>query len=457
MIPKRSDPTRLAPHNAWILIGDAASFPTSKEITAMRAHARRGVYENLWTAPMNGARGDLVLFHFTAPRKAVSFVARLASDPFWDANIEVNAEGEVDARQWWAYTTGLIEIEPISFRQLSDAHGGSLILKGRSGKFITPDALAQLKFTATEPRLQAEVDQVVRAPTGIASLPEPALLTFDSWTQLASGALPLEASVSTYVVEPMFRFMNGLWEWDLFRPTLKPEHRVSTGYVDYVAIGAEPLLAVEVKLAIRRPNSGNWMDSPDFRQVRRYMDELDVPGILIDANSVLLIEPGGTRPAAEFSRASATADDLERIATLVYLAMNGKYGGTGAALANAAGEPKLFWVFMPGRRYPIVALRAASADSPAIQAMAVVNAPAFHELAQRFRGSDSCESVARDYLGGYVLDDHAVMTVIGGDARADFPEATHELLQFIGAAWVDRFRPIENGRAPLDRRVARRG
>lgn len=459
MIPKRSDPTRHAPQNAWILMGDAASYPTSRELAAMRADARRGVHENLWTAPINGVRGDLVLFYFTAPRKAVAFVARLASDPFWDASIEVSAENEVDARQWWAYTTSLIEIEPIGFGTLKAAHSGSLILKGRSGKFIAPEALARLTFTATEQRHQAELERVVNAPTGIADLPEPTSLTFEEWGQLASGALPLEAAVSTYVVEPMFRFLDGLWEWDLFRPALKPQYRVSSGYVDFVAMGAEPLLAVEVKLAIRRPTSGDWLDSPDFRQLRRYMDELDVPGILIDSKSVLLVRPGATRPETEFSRASATTDDLESIASLIYLAMNGKYGGTGAALANAAGpdpdEPKLYWVFVPGRRYPVIALRALSPESPALQAMAAINSPAFHEIALRFLSNDSCESVARDYLGGHLLDEHAFMTVVGGDTYEDLPTATHEFRNFVGIEAGAHFRQEVPGN--FGRRVARRG
>jgi hypothetical protein len=462
MGPKRNDVTRQPPQNAWILIGDAAAYPSREDLAAMRTNARRGHSETLWTAPMNGSRGDLVLFYFTAPRKAAAFVARLASDPFWDAEIDVNAETTVDSHQWWAYTTQLIEIEPIPFKQLNAAHNGSLILKGRSGKYVTPLHLSSLEFSATIRRDRAELRNVVQIPTGLAELPDPTTIELEAWRSIASGTLRLEALVSRYVVEPLFRYLGEAWEWAAFRPTLKPQYRVSAGFVDYVVTGAEPLLAVEVKLAIRRPQGDDWMTSPDFRQLRRYMDELDVPGILVDSNSVILVNPGGDKPDTEFSRAEATSKDLEGIASLMYLAMNEKYGGTGAALANAAGDRRrdlqTFWAFLPGSASPVVAIRAPSRNSPAVDAVPVVDIPAFRDLASRFLTDESCERVASEYLGGNLLDDHAYATVIGAINFNDRPEATEELMKLIGPNW-NALLPLQAKRKALAaaRRVARRG
>lgn len=71
-------------------------------------------------------------------------------------------------------------------------------------------------------------------------------------------------------------------------------------------------------------------------------------------------------------------------------------------------------------------------DLPAVEAMAVVDAPAFHELALRFPSNNPCESIASEYLGGHLLDEHAFRTVVGSDPSEDLPGATKKLLEFIG-------------------------
>lgn len=76
--------------------------------------------------------------------------------------------------------------------------------------------------------------------------------------------------------------------------------RAEGGYVDFVfEFDGVPALAVEVKLAILRPVSGVWADSPDFLQLRRYMSALDVPGLLVDAQRLLLVRRGADNQAGD--------------------------------------------------------------------------------------------------------------------------------------------------------------
>lgn len=326
----RFDPVEIEPRNAWLLKGDEVSFPTPGELARMQADGTRGVFDNLWTAPKNGELGDLALVYFQTPRKAAHFVARLASRPFWQTDVEVNAIEAVDLHQWWAYTTPLIEIEPIPYQALREAAGGYLNLKGRSGHYLPPKVIAALSFKAAHAEQQDELERVAQAPVGMAELPDQAELTFEEWRRIPSGLLPLEAKVSEYIVKPLETLLYGPgWEWTRTReprieptlgPVVKPEYKVPSGFVDFVfEYGGPPVpaLAVEVKLAVLRPSSGGWADSLDFRQLRRYMDALDVPGLLVDAQRLYLVKPGADAPYAEIVRAKATWGDIALIRDLL--------------------------------------------------------------------------------------------------------------------------------------------
>lgn len=66
-------------------------------------------------------------------------------------------------------------------------------------------------------------------------------------------------------------------------------------------------------MTIRAPAGGAWDTSKDYLQLRRYMDALGVPGVLIDAHRILLVDLDGNRPPRDISRRSATGDDLDLI------------------------------------------------------------------------------------------------------------------------------------------------
>jgi len=158
-------------------------------------------------------------------------------------------------------------------------------------------------------------------------LPDPAVMTFEEWKAMSSGAFTLEAKVSEHVVRPLLE--RYVFKASDSRPDrrldmtaffgLEVEHRAASGFVDFLFKypAHTPALVVEVKPAIRRSPTGSWADSPDFQQLRRYMDDLGTPGLLIDAHSLLLVEPGAEAPYAEIVRSEATWDDIAMIRDLI--------------------------------------------------------------------------------------------------------------------------------------------
>lgn len=306
----RDDPRDLSPSNAWLLLGDQASYPGRDELAVLRDEGNVGIFDLQWTAAKQTLLGDLALIYFMAPDKAACFITRAASNAFFARDIEVNADRDVADEQRWAYFTPPIEIEPIPFKTLQAAAGGHLILKGRSGKFLRPETVAALlPIRAKNSEDQAELERVMSVPVGLADLPPPEDIDIESWKQIAAGALGLEAQVCRYVVEPLLEHV-------LHGTTLKPksEYRVPGGSIDYVIRnGTAPTTAIEVKLATVEPPSGDWSESKDFRQLRPYMDELGVPGVLIDAHRVLLVDHGADHPYRDIARRTASSNDVDAI------------------------------------------------------------------------------------------------------------------------------------------------
>ena len=314
------DAVDIEPRNAWLLIGSESSFLSSIRLAETWRAAEGGVYDGMWTAPKNGELGDLVVVYYTAPRKAAHFVARMASHPFWQEDMEVADDKVVDPHQWWAWVTPFIEIEPIPYATLREAANGHLMLKGRSGHYLAADVISRLSFSAADPSQQAQLDRVVRGPVGLPDLPDLAAITFEQWARINPGLLVLEAQVSDYVVAPLQAISATTPQTRLPDPyRLEREHRVPSGYIDFVIRWGDlpPLAAIEVKLAIKRPITGVWADSPDFRQLLRYMRDLNAPGILVDSRSILLVKAGADAPHAEITRSEATWSDMAQIADLL--------------------------------------------------------------------------------------------------------------------------------------------
>lgn len=242
----RGDPRDLEPQQAWLVVGDDASWPTEDELYEEADLGAVGIFRSVWTAAKQTQTGDLLLVYFMGSRKAVHFVARAASPAFYDADIGVNSTGTPSDHQWWVFHTPLLPVEPITFKQLQLANGGHLILRGRSGKFLHPETVQALSIAPAESDTTEEVEEVVRTPTGRADLPDPNGTDLATLSSIAAGALRLESDVSSHVVGPLLRHLL-----DGTALVVEPEFPIGAKRADFMVLhGHRPVCVVEVKLAI---------------------------------------------------------------------------------------------------------------------------------------------------------------------------------------------------------------
>jgi hypothetical protein len=301
------DPVALPPENAWLMLGDEASYPSRTATLDAYEDGLSGVYETCWTAAKQTKVGDLLLFYFTAPRKTVSFAARAASSAFFDPTIGVNAHGEVRDEQWWCWTTPLVAVDPISLSVLNEASGGGLILRGRSGRYLRPEFIDALALTALDEEMRDELADIAVTPHGSPHLPAPSSTSLTELRTLAAGALALEATVERHVVEPLLRIALAKDA----RATFKPQQRIDRRLADYVVEYNDlPSCVIEVKLAVRATAGAPWSTSPDFQQLRWYADKLGTNGVLIDAHRIHLVHRGASEPFVTIERDSLSDSDI---------------------------------------------------------------------------------------------------------------------------------------------------
>jgi hypothetical protein len=230
------DPRDIEPANAWLLFADSPAYPDQRTLEADAGNGRAGIFEKLWTTAKQTEVGDLVFCYFISPHQAAHFVARTASRAFFDREIGVNADKEVADAQWWSFLTPLIEIEPIPVQVLRDCADGFLPLRGRSGLYLRPEVVAALPVVARNPKDAAELVRVLHTPVGNPNLPDPANMSPQEWTAVASGAMKLEKHVEQYIVEPMLR-MALQSEPSL---THQRSYRIGAKIADYVVSGPKP-------------------------------------------------------------------------------------------------------------------------------------------------------------------------------------------------------------------------
>jgi hypothetical protein len=299
----------IPPTNAWLLIGDEASYPTDSELRDMR---RTPLSENrIWTGSKQTQPGDLLFFYFIAPLKAIHFVARAVSYPYFDSKMGVNSEKPVDPNQWWLTYTPQIEVTPVSFAELSDLMGGHLILRGKPSHYLPPAVVHGILDRAVDPDRMTKTDRLVfQLPVGSAELPDARRVRLAGWKKMADGTLKAERQVEQYVVEPLLRLSlpkrrSVRWQ---------QQYRLKSGIADYVVFESDvPRSVIEVKLGVLVPHDGDWNRSRDFQQVLRYSRELDVAAVLIDCNRIFLIAPDASAPTRTIERHRATPDDLRDI------------------------------------------------------------------------------------------------------------------------------------------------
>lgn len=300
------------PTNAWLLIGDDASFPTPGELVAQRDPANPDLAE--WTCPRQIMRGDLVFIYFIAPRKAIYFAARAMSAPVYETEAEVNALKPIDPHQWWAELSPLIPVPTVPYTQLAQLHNGQLILKGKPRHYLSPTIVEQL--VARFGDLDDEQRLVLQTPIGDPDLPRyPTKMNLEDVRRIASGKLRVEEEVERYVVEPL---LNLCFPAGAKLDVRKRVRITGAGIADYGIYDDEVLCGVvEVKLGVRRRRDGDLRGSPDVQQAVRYAMAADTPAVLIDANTVFLIDRNAAEPSHSFDRQRLTDHHLSTIAALL--------------------------------------------------------------------------------------------------------------------------------------------
>ncbi|MGC5617475.1 hypothetical protein [Georgenia sp. Z1491] len=298
-------PVETEPMNAWLLLGASDALLDTRSL----ASYRRAGAELMWTSNQRAQPGDLALIYLTTPYKEVRFVARTASESFFSTDLEVEGDSPAGRAQHWTYLTAPVEIEPIPLSDLRRASDSALVMQGQSGKYLRPEVIERLQFRAARTADQAELERIIRPPSGDPELPDPSVFDLDRWRTIASGALGLEATVERYVVEPLLRQVLEGTGLDLVR-----QFRVGRKQVDYAVLRDEqPLAVVEVKIAAPAPTDGDWTSTKQFAQLRGYVRDLVVPGLLIDSHRVLLVDRAGSRVLDEIPRRETKVEDITRI------------------------------------------------------------------------------------------------------------------------------------------------
>jgi hypothetical protein len=152
------------------------------------------------------------------------------------------------------------------------------------------------------------------------------------------------------------------------------------------------------------------------------MDDLGTPGLLVDAQRLLLVRQGADAPFAEIVRAEATWEDIALIRDLHLEQRRGE--GLYLACMPVQGQGDV----------PVVVIRAASPHVAAVEALPIIDAPVFRDIAAKFLEGAAIEVVAEEYLGGSLLDPHAVATVLG----RPLPEERPELRRMLGDLYDPR-------------------
>jgi hypothetical protein len=288
------------PRNAWLFM---ASDDSPIDVETMNEGGG-----GLWTSPKHVQRGDLALFYYVSPHRALLYAARVASQPVYAAP-DVDADSKDKwPNQWWSWVDAFVKLDPVPLTALTEYFGGHLVMRGKSGHYVPPWVVTQIMLNQ---RPEPAKDLVVQVPTASPDLPEDEdVPTLEQWTALASGAFQRELDVEHYLVEPL---LNWLIDSDPDRSWTgkAPLGKLVPDYSLYA--GSTRTAVVEVKLGIRGIQRGNNWVGPDLDQLRKYCAIAGVPGLLVDSNRIIAFEADTAEPVALYERSRLTPADLARI------------------------------------------------------------------------------------------------------------------------------------------------
>jgi len=294
------------PRSAWLLYGDEASFPVD------------GLYadedENFcnWTACPHIEIGDTLFFYFMAPRKAIHFVGRAKSRPYFDRSQQVASDTHVVNRhQWWVDYEAVVQVDPISLQEINAACDEPLIMRGRSGKYIRPKAAngllqhARISYSAFPWCERAALEKVV----GRSELPASDHLDLQTLSDLPASLLRLEADVEEFVIEPLYHLLR-------LRRGYRLQRRFQIGrqVADYAIFkDGRPHCIIEAKLRTQLDRDRNWGDSPHVQQAQEYANHFKVKFLIIDCEELFCFDADTLVPRLQFDRRRLTNEDLREI------------------------------------------------------------------------------------------------------------------------------------------------
>ncbi|MFO0628982.1 MAG: hypothetical protein U0325_25635 [Polyangiales bacterium] len=295
-----------APRNAWIIIGNNDSWIDRQGLDGINADPD---YWH-WNGSPHTEKDDLLFFYYTAPRGAVCFVARADRDPYYQANASTSAD--ISPGQWWFGLKSMMEIEPITFKELCAICGETLILKGQSGKKLTAAmANALLSRINIKHPPDSDIRTDIMQPVVNHALPQPGAMSLDDLRDLASGHLNLEKDVEEYIVDPLLR-LAGLNEAPY---RIERQVRVGRGLADRVVYdGDKAVCVIEVKRRLHLDQNSDWATCIDLEQVAGYATRLSSDFMLVDVDRIACFKAGNKDPSVEFDRRFLDEDAIEDIA-----------------------------------------------------------------------------------------------------------------------------------------------
>lgn len=298
------------PQSAWVLMGDEISYPILDDDVEYGVTSQSN-----WTCCPHIEIGDTLFFYFMNPLKEVHFIGRAVSLPYVDSSIGVATLKDVHNHQWWVDYDCLVKIEPISFKCLNEIMGGHLVLRGRNGKCIRPEAANRLlKQSHAIDSFKAVHKRMALQPiNGRNNLPSPKDIDLNAWKSINTSDLRLESNVEEFIVEPLFRLLNLPKSYSL-------QFRFSIGMkvADYVILYNDvPHCIIECKLRARFGRKRVWSASPDVVQARRYADAFKIPYIVIDSSEIFFFRHKKIRPLLTVSRRNSRRSEIQKIRDLI--------------------------------------------------------------------------------------------------------------------------------------------
>jgi hypothetical protein len=298
------------PRGAWLLVGDAAVYPTRKDLAGASLEPDPDD-PSIWSAPPLVSTGDLLFFYFAEPYGAVHFIARASDRPYW-SDLGPSPDRSASAGQWWVPYCAMVKIEPVPADLLREIVGDDSLLRREVPTYIAPSAANRLLERVRIVDAPAEwcADLALESvaeddlPAGGADAGAEDAMRIPSW------ALDSRQKVGALVVEPLLR------ELGFEPPTFEVRRDVDLGpgVADYaILVGEEVVCIIATTPRIRLDDVWDWQTCHDVDKVAAMADARNVPYMIVDCDQFFCFQVGEREPFFSADRFELSEDDLDSI------------------------------------------------------------------------------------------------------------------------------------------------